>query len=328
MATFSENQVRHLYVVDAKHPMTVKTDDAKTHLYMSYTGVGGSLRTDLIDPKNILWAKATDGKTMEGKLKKVTVTLDPKVNEGAPVGGQDYILRINFKQFIGMSDEDTYNKYGIVTPHTGMTVPEFFEELAVSLFRNFSREETKLVKFTMGAANKEIAGVRTIDGVPTAVDSTGAKIVATASGITITEVPQGWRRGLIEQVPVYFDVYAPNIIVGGEERVWAKLTNETDAETVNNGHKIADLEYFLLGERGDMYRRVSWPHNIETEYLVDPSKKYHILDIHYAYVGSNEGPQKSEKTLTIVAADSDKAALNKIITDFNTATGLEVEAIA
>jgi len=60
--------------------------------------------------------------------------------------------------------------------------------------------------------------------------------------------------------------------------------------------------------------------------LVDPTQEYHIFDIHYAYTGSNEGVQKSEKTISIVCAD--KTALNNIITAFNTATGLSVTALA
>ena len=80
-----------------------------------------------------------------------------------------------------------------------------------------------------------------------------------------------------------------------------------------------------MGERGDMYRQVGWPHNIPTTYLVDPAKAYCVFDIHYAYVGSNESVQKSEKTITIVCAD--KAELNKVIAAFNTATGLSIATL-
>ena len=61
-------------------------------------------------------------------------------------------------------------------------------------------------------------------------------------------------------------------------------------------------------------------------YLVDPTKEYHSLDIHYAYVGPNEGPQKSEKTLTIVS--SDQNVINTLIQSINTATGLSVDELA
>jgi hypothetical protein len=80
-----------------------------------------------------------------------------------------------------------------------------------------------------------------------------------------------------------------------------------------------------MGERGDVYRGVGFPNNFNTTYLVDPSKAYHTLDIHYAYVGSNEAVQKSEKDITIVCAD--KAELNKVISAVNTATGLTIATL-
>ena len=72
-------------------------------------------------------------------------------------------------------------------------------------------------------------------------------------------------------------------------------------QTVGNGYKMADLEYFCMGERGDQYRNVLWPKSIPTKYFVDPTKEYYCLDIHYAYQGTCEDIQKSEKTLTIIA---------------------------
>ena len=126
MATFSVNQVRQLYVAtaakeapvlasDAKGTIAVKADTAKTHLYFQYKGADNLMRSDLIDMKDILSAKATDGATLAYKLKKVTIKLNATVNGGIPVSGQDYILRIAFKQYVGMSDEDQYFKYGMVS---------------------------------------------------------------------------------------------------------------------------------------------------------------------------------------------------------------------
>ena len=80
-----------------------------------------------------------------------------------------------------------------------------------------------------------------------------------------------------------------------------------------------------MGERGDIYRGVGYPNNIKTTYMVDASKTYSVLDIHYAYVGSNESVQKSEKTITIVC--DNKTTLNSIIGDVKTATGLNIATL-
>ena len=326
MATFSVNQVRQLYVAtafktlhvlasDDAGSIAVKNDTAKSHLYFEYKGADNLMRSDLIDTKNILYAKATDATAMAHDLKSVTIALDSNVNGGAPVVGQDYILRIAFKQYVGMSDEDQYFKYGMVHAYAGMNASEFYKVLAVSLAKNFSREVVPLIKIEIKTASA------TTEVTPT---TKVADLTGTYTGVVITEVEQPWRLGVMAQTPVYFTVQSVPVTVNGDERYWATLTESTSG-SIGNGKTIADLEYFCMGERGDMYRQVGWPHNIPTTYLVDPAKAYYVFDIHYAYVGSNESVQKSEKTITIVCAD--KAVLNKVIAAFNTATGLDIAAL-
>lgn len=326
MATFSVNQVRQLYVAtafktshvlasDAAGSIAVKNDTAKSHLYFEYKGADNLMRSDLIDTKNILYAKATDATAMAHDLKSVTIALDSNVNGGAPVAGQDYILRIAFKQYVGMSDEDQYFKYGMVHAYAGMDASEFYKVLAVSLAKNFSREVVPLIKIEIKTASA------TTEVTPT---TKVADLTGIYTGVVITEVEQPWRLGVMAQTPVYFTVQSVPVTVNGDERYWATLTESTSG-SISNGKTIADLEYFCMGERGDMYRQVGWPHNIPTTYLVDPAKAYCVFDIHYAYVGSNESVQKSEKTITIVCAD--KAELNKVIAAFNTATGLSIATL-
>lgn len=326
MATFSVNQVRQLYVAtalktprvlasDAAGSIAVKNDTVKSHLYFEYKGADNLMRSDLIDTKNILYAKATDATAMAHDLKSVTIALDSNVNGGAPVAGQDYILRIAFKQYVGMSDEDQYFKYGMVHAYAGMDASEFYKVLAISLAKNFSREVVPLIKIEIKTASA------TTEVTPT---TKAADLTGTYTGVVVTEVEQPWRLGVMAQTPVYFTVQSVPVTVNGDERYWATLTESTSG-SISNGKTIADLEYFCMGERGDMYRQVGWPNNIPTTYLVDPAKAYYVFDIHYAYVGSNESVQKSEKTITIVCAD--KAELNKVIAAFNTATGLSVATL-
>lgn len=336
MATFSTNQVRQLYVAkalktphvlagDAAGSIAVKNDTAKNHLYFEYKGADNLMRSDLIDIKNILYAKATDADDMAHELKAVTVTLDSNVNGGAPVAGQDYILRIAFRQYVGMSDEDQYYKYGMVHAYTGMTASDFYKKLALSLAKNFSREVVPLVKFVLTNSDDE--------AVPVDATTKEESLTETYTALVIDEVEQPWRLGIMEQVPVYFTVQPTTITVNGDERIWGTVEDTDPAGTIDNGKKIADLEYFCMGERGDIYRGVGFPHNIPTTYLVDPSVKYNVIDIHYAYVGSNESVQKSEKTITLVvpkvgATNSVSNVLaNNIITAINTATGLTIAAL-
>ena len=335
MATFSTNQVRQLYVAkalktshvlasDAAGSIAVKNDTAKNHLYFEYKGADNLMRSDLIDIKNILYAKATDADDMAHELKSVTVTLATDVNGGAPVAGQDYILRIIFRQYVGMSDENQCFKYGMVHAYAGMTASDFYKKLALSLAKNFSREVVPLVKFTLTNSEDE--------AVPVDATTKESSLTETYTALVIDEVEQPWRLGIMEQTPVYFTVQSVPVTVNGDERHWATLTEGTSG-SIGNGKTIADLEYFCMGERGDIYRGIGFPNNIPTTYLVDPTVKYNVIDIHYAYVGSNESVQKSEKTITLVVPKvgannqtSNKLA-NDIISAINTATGLTIATL-
>ena len=346
---YSVNQVRQLYVAkvlknpvlasDAAGSIAVKNDTAKNHLYFEYKGADNLMRSDLIDIKNILYAKATAPEAMARDLKSVTVALDSNVNGGTPVAGQDYILRIVFKQYVGMSDEDQYFKYGMVHAYAGMNADEFYKVLALSIAKNFSREVVPLIKVEVHSAGTTSKGGFDSAGymvvTPTTKDNgksdttnpyyAADTLVTDIDSIRITEVEQPWRLGVMAQTPVYFTVQPVAIMVNSDERIWATVTEGTNG-TIGNGKKIADLEYFCMGERGDMYRGIGFPNNIVTTYLVDPTKTYYTFDIHYAYVGNNESVQKSEKDITIVC--SDKTEFNKIVTAFNTATGLTISTIS
>lgn len=316
MSIFSTNQARHLYVAtayktpkvlatDATGSIAVKSDTEKTQLSFEYKSVDGLVRSDLIDVKNIISAKATDATKMARNLKKATVTFN-----GTPVKGEDYILKIAIRQFAGMSDEDIYTKFGMVHATDGMSVSDFYKELAISLVKNFSRELTKLFKFAL------VKGGETATEVIVDESTKAADLKDTYTALVITEVEQEWTLGIKPLVPVYFDVLAGD---------WGSVKAENSTEVVGNGKNIADLEYFCMGERGDIYRGVGYPNNIKTTYMVDASKTYSVLDIHYAYVGSNEAAQKSEKTITIVC--DNKTTLNSIISAVKTATGLNIATL-
>lgn len=348
MATFSTNQVRQLYVAtgmeteghvlasDAAGTIAVGKDTSKNHLYFNYKGADNLMRSDLIDIKNILYAKATSAAEMAYNIKSVTIALDPNVNGNSPIAGQDYILRIAFRQHVGMSDEDQYFKYGMVHAYAGMNADKFYKVLAQSIAKNFSREVVPLIKIEVHSA--ATSGKGGFDGngymeVTPSTKDTGAvsptnpyyngdsAVVSDIDSIRITEVEQPWRLGVMAQTPVYFTVQPVAVLVNGDDRIWATVTEGTNG-TIGNGKKIADLEYFCMGERGDVYRGIGWPHNIPTTYLVDPTKTYHVFDVHYAYVGDNEAVQKSEKTITVVCSDGTVFA--DLIEAFNSASGLNV----
>lgn len=347
MGNFSVNQVRQLYVVTAVQgtanktdgvvsatanagTIALKTDKEGKNLYFQYKGADNLMRSDLINKDNILYAKAisAEAATQKYALKKAVVKLDTNVNGGNPIGGQDYILRICINPYIGMSDEEPYFKYGAVHAMRGMTTGKFYEKLAASLYKNFSRELAPMLTFSING--KVVGRVKTdpATGVETLIDTDGVTITVAdeyADGVTITEVEQEWTLGIKEQSHVNFTVIPTTVTFDGDEVNWGTVTVSNSTTVRNNGRMIADLEYFCMGERGDQYKNVGWPNSIPTKYLVDPSTAYNVLEIHYAYVGPNEGPQRSEKDITIVCAN--KEDLNKLIGQFTTASGVDIAGL-
>lgn len=299
MANFSVNQFRHLYVVknllDKEASATNEgdivpglTSDNKK-MYFTYKGKGGIVRTDLIDMANILWA--TSKTSMPGRYAR---TLSVEFKSGsAPVAGQMYILKIKYNQFIGMSDEDNYFEYGEVRATNGMSASDFWVKMALSLAKNTAKQ--KMVKVYMSDDTEVLPTMKEAD------------LSGTYTGIYIMEIEQPWVLGTRSSDPVVFDVFCTPVIENGEDDVlWAEITDTTatNGDVIGNGKTIADLEYFCMGERGDIYRNVGWPNTIRTEYMVDPTKMYDVFTIHYAYVGPNEGPQKSERDLVLVVEHS------------------------
>lgn len=315
MATFSVNQNRQLYVVKAVKakgttPTTVGDlalgyDSAKTYMYFQHMGHGGLTRSDKIDIDKIDYIKSTKASALARKLKKVTVTLDSAVNGGNPISGQDYILRVFFRQYIGNSDIYQEAKYGAVHAYKGMEPSEFYKVLALSLAANFSKEAIPLLKFYLTYNSSD-----TIEVTST---TKKADLTETYTGVVLEEAEQPWRLGVRRQEEVFFDVIPTTVLLDSEEVTWGKVTAGESTTTIKNGKKMADLEYFCMGERGDQYRNIGWPHNLETKYLVDPDKEYNVIDIHYHFSDEGVGVQRSEKDITILADTS--VALKQLVDD-------------
>ena len=330
----SINQVRQLYVAKALKANTAalttagdivpKADTAKTTLYFQYMSPAGLVSSDKIDIQNVMYAKATSSDDLAHKLIRYSVTLDADVS-ATPVAGQNYILRLAFRQYIGLSEEDQYFKYGEVIARSGMTASDFYKKMAISLAKNLENktESTPLVNIYLvsAAANTDV---------PVTSATKESDLAATDyNQIIIEETEQPWVLGMMPQAFIPFTPQFLTITVDGEDRLWGKATVVTPKKTVPDGHLIADLEYFCMGARGDIYRGMGYPNIIKTTYLVDPSAVYDVLDIHYFYTGSNESVQKSEKTITLVAVDDGShTAMNALIGAINTASGLTIPTLS
>lgn len=307
MAKFNTNQNRQFYVakdvkvVDASHSavetLTTVGDTAmmvtpkKDAIYFIQKGQGGLVRSDLIPIKSVTYAKLSTAANMARKLKATAISLSSTVNSGAPIAGQDYIVTITIRNAFGGGLDDVYVKAAAnVHATTGLTATKFYEALKASLDLNFSRELNKWFDFVL-------------------IGTSGSY-----TGVAVEEKELSWNLGKMSDDGIQFDIQVAPVVEDHAEVNWATLTDYTSTYNtkVGNGKKVADMEYFFHGERGDKYRDSIGDMAIPTKYMVDPSATYDMLDIHYSYQGSCEDIQKSEKDVTIVVpstnSSGDKAA--------------------
>lgn len=318
MAAFSVHQVRQLYVANAYKEnlaalnnagdITVAKTNEGDAMYFQYMGaLLDKMRSDLIKVDNITNLTATKAEDIATKLKGYTLTLDPAVNSGQPVAGQDYILRLAFREFIGMSEADQYFKYGMVHVLSGLSASDFYKEMALSLAKNISKDTTTLVDIYLydGSTSTKVEA-----------STKKSSLTGTYTAIRFVEAVQPWNLGTMPQAVIPFEVQPVNVTVDGDQRIWGKVESYNPQVSLPEGQLIADLEYFCMGERGDQYRNMGWPNVIPTKYLVDPSKKYDVLNIHYFYKGDGISVQKSEKDIQIVVprpGESDYTNINALI---------------
>lgn len=313
MATFSVNQVRHLYVVNTGSDLAAGKDKAG-NLYLTLKDADGKdVRSDLIT--NVEYSKVTAATALQRKTKVVKIAFATGV---APVAGEDYVLTIKYSKFISQSDEDTYTETGSARA-TSTTAGDLLLALAKSLAANTKEQEMVEVKVLEGSTEKAVS----------------AATAASVTAILVKEIEQPWVLGIRSSEPVCFNVYATpaKLTAAGNEGEWAAITDvtATNGVTIGNGKKIADLEYFCMGERASEYRLKGWPYVWFTKYMVNPALQYDVIDIHYAYVGSNHAIQKSEKDITLVmpagAAGTDHTVANAVITAINAVGVVTLAAI-
>lgn len=308
MAIFTTNSVRHFYVLKKEFRASEAIKDAGDFciadeiggkIMLHYVGEGGRIFSDLIDPKTITYVKYKEGKGTP--TSKVTVTLPAKASV---VAGQDYVIRVKVLSHYSPAQEAAMFQFGVVHANNDMvkTPKKFWEALAKSLNANLNKGEEKLFDITVPEAG---------------------------TSLEIKEIAQtkNYKRGSISVKPVNFEVYTSEstLYFAGEEgsegyyetMLWGE-TNREDSTPIPNAYKIADMEHFYHGERGDVYRDSVAKIGLDTKYMInDFSVNYNTLNIHFAFVDTGTESYRSEKDITLVAAANSGINLEEVASIFN-----------
>lgn len=247
-------------------------------------GRGASLnidgkRTDIIE--NVLWGKLTTADALATPCKKVTVA----VTAAKVIGGENYVVRVSYPEVFGAGKESWTTKTAVAQLKGDAEPAEIVEAIEAQL-------KDALPDFI------------TVD--------------ASTTNLTFTATPDmaGYKRGFRPVVMPDFEVSVNTVVEEGEDVQWATVTVGKDTTTVSGKFKLADMEYFALGERGDEYRQMGWPAvTYDADYKIDPkvAQEYDVLVVHYAYAGSNDQSHLSEKDL-IIAAPAGGEILTDLVT--------------
>ena len=317
--------------------------DAKA-IIVQHIGHGGMTSSDIINASQVMSAKATKASDLVKPLKQAVLVLDSSVNSGAPVAGQGYIVDIQVSNYICEAEESVLVKFGAAQATTGMTASDLYLALAKSFARNLSRDVNKFFKIYL---TEEASAQGSVNTTWQEVTITSANVASSAfTGIIISELPQtaDYIVGEIPVKTVNFKVLPHTILSVGDEvkpftvesdgsvkLVDKVAASSTDVVAIKDGYKVADLEWFCMGERGDQIRQIGYPRTIRTKYMIDPTKEYDILDIAFFYQGRGVNVQKSEKMLTIAVPVGESGhehdVIDAIISAINTALGTSINTL-
>lgn len=276
---FSTNQVMQFYVVDSSTDYDVINYLDGSVALKFKTGKqdeNGNEEYRVSDKiENVIWGKLSAAGVDAIPYMVTDVTLNADVNDGAPVVGETYVVRVKYPEVAGLGVEGWTTKTAAVTVTSKTnTAEKLFEALGEALKTALSKDGVLEVKYS-----------------------------ATGLAITAADVTKNYRLGTHPVVMPTFEVSTSEVVFNGEYVQPFKFeTAKSEEKTpVPNGYKLAEMEYFALGERGDQYRDMAWPDKVNSEYkITDLNKNYSVFVLHYAYKGANEGDYKSEKDLIIV----------------------------
>ena len=270
---FSTSQVRQLYVVtglaDAvpttEGNIQVKATAGNKEFYFLHMGKGGLVHSDLIPVKLVRSLTQTPYAALHTKLKSKTVTVS-----GTPVVGQTYSLKLTFRNYIGMGDEDTTVKVGTFTvKNSSITAAQVAAGLKASL-----------------EANADLASL--------------CSITIASNVLTISEVEQPWELGKFPVAVIPFEVTLGTIVENGvTHNEWGTVAAGSTTTATDAIKKLADLEWFCLGDRASQDRQ-GGPYALESKTMINMASTYDVINIQYAFQGEGVSVQFSEKTMHLL----------------------------
>lgn len=292
MANFNTNQARHFYVAKTAAvidgvvtPAIIEgmsvgdlkvVKDLEGNLAFLYKNADGIItRSDTIEAGKIQYYTRKTAAELALPLMAHTITLDTNNYAIADLAGKTVVATITVREILSYDAADSISYAAVVKVTNGMTAAQFYAALKTAIEKAMPKREYPYFTVTGGSSN-----------------------------VVLTMAPQKYRRGLMSNESV--DLVVSFNIRGTDDNVesWGKDDVAKSASaTIPAVYALADLEYFSLGERGDIYRGSTWPNNYEPTYMINPADNtfanYGVLSIQYFWQGNAENIQKSPRTIQV-----------------------------
>lgn len=309
MTNFNTYQTRHFYVagaidesVDTNLDIALEKTADNEYFFFKYKNADGLVtRSDLINPAWIRSVKKTAAADMDRPLMAHTVSVDTNAVTLSDLVGKTVTITINFQEFIDYSPNSGFPVSASFIGNTTNTAnaTAFHKALAYAIAQALPAKNPPLLKvFSNGSEVTKSTAESSVTGA--------------AAGVVLVEAAQKYVRGKLNGDPIPFTVSFNTHGKDVEGLAWGKDVTAKSAISGNTivpaVYTVADLEYFALGERGDVYRGSIWPNNYEPTYAVDLSKDYDILTIEFYWQGTAENVQKSPRMIQIAAESGGSSA--------------------
>lgn len=307
MQNFNTNQTRHFYVakavdanVDTNLDIALK-QTATGELFFSYRNADGLLtRSDTFDPKKITSLKNTAAADLALPIICHKITADTTaVSLGSSLIGKVFSCMVTLHQVFDYDEANSQTfTASIVGDSTNMASANsntaFYKAMALELAKVLPAD---LIKVYCGSNEvTKSSAISDISGNPTAI-------------YLIPKVQKYVRGKLAAEtgtLSVAFRLHDGDDTVWGKDDATKTVAAVNTADTlsltpasIDGVYQLADLEYFALGERGDMFRHMNYPNNWETTYAIDVTKSYDVLTIEYYWAGNVENVQKSPRMIQV-----------------------------
>ena len=269
---------------------------------------GGLLTSDIVDPSKVKFARSVAYQAPvlgEATISGITANANTL-----------YTVEVVISQFGSLSAENEYVKKAFYKAKTGDNAENIVDGLVKSLSRNFKREEP-VTNDTF--AYTDAASVVTNEA--SNVYFTFAKTGTGASAALVITEKTDWADASFNANKMTRQQL--DFTVGASFSTLPTIVQTGGTPGVGTGKQVAEMEFFLKGERNDFLRGAGYPHNFEGKYDANVTGSYNAIEIGYYEEGRDEA-KKSNKGITIYLPFTNLAGnsvANGLIADLNTILG-------